>query len=414
MNGIKTATLLVLMSLITNGLTNPVSAQKRDYRFEGRISREVLENYLSRAVTFSDLLDPENTKNRLNGSVEDNIRFLKNVGAKFAGRALFMWGRESRLPRLLDQAKPVVKMIHQADPDMILQAAAFEIITSQVNQIPIPPWVFEEFEVKVETRNFRYDAMLYPDGKGHNHWRNGSSIPDMSRLETRMWFYFLSASYIQIGIEAIHFGQVEIMDNRDPHRTHWQDMLARVRKYAAKHARRKMLLCDAHVPSGGIVENGKLLFDFHSFPLRIEEVPDQPGHGILQVGYLDSIFNRSKGGITPSGWKCKNLPYLAEVDNFGSSRRGGQNIGAHWCWGYDEICWFAHQPEAYRNQWLRYAWKWIRQTDPAGFLQMPASRTLADPVDNVRWYYANTRSEKVPHGFNQESTIKSIWNKDLK
>jgi len=411
MNGTKAASSLVLTILIMSGLTKQISAEERDYHFEGRISKVVLGNYLSRSVTFAELLNAERTEKSLNGSVEDNIRFLKNVGAKFAGRALYMWGNETRLPRLLTQAKPVVKAIHQTDPDMILQGAAFEIVSSQVNNIQIPSWVFEEFDFKPEKRNFRYKAMLYPDGKGHNHWRSGSSIPDMSQLETRMWFYFLSASYINIGIEAIHFGQVEIMDNRDPQHVHWLDMLSRVRKYAAKHARRNIVLCDAHVPSGGIVENGILLFDFHSFPLRIEEVPNQPGHGILQVGYLDSIFKRSKGGITPSGWKCESLPYLVEVDNFGSSGRGGQNIGAHWCWGYDEICWFAHQPEEYRNQWLRYAWKWIRQTDPAGYLQMPASRTLADPVGKVRWYYANTRSEKVPYGFNQEDTIKSIWKK---
>lgn len=411
MNGTKAASLLVLTFLIMSGLTKHISAEERDYHFEGRISKVVLENYLSRAVTFAELLNAERTEKSLNGSVTDNIRFLKNVGAKFAGRAIYMWGNETRLPRLLAQAKPVVEKIHQVDPDMIIQAAAFEIVSSQVNKIPVPPWVFEEFDLMPEKRNFRYEAMLYPDGKGHNHWRSGASIPDMSQLETRMWFYFLSAGYINIGIEAIHFGQVEIMDNRDPRHTHWLDMLSRVRKYAAKHTRRKKVLCDAHVPSGGIVENGKLLFDFHSFPLRIEEVPNQPGHGILKVGYLDSIFKRSKGGITPNGWKCEHLPYLAEVDNFGSSGRGGQNIGAHWCWGYDEICWFAHQPEEYRNQWLHYAWKWIRQTDPAGFLQMPASRTLADPVGKVRWYYANNRSKKVPYGFNQEDTIKSIWKK---
>lgn len=199
------------------------------------------------------------------------------------------------------------------------------------------------------------------------------------------------------------------MDNEDPGHVHWQDMMSRVRKYALQHARRKMVICDAHVPSGGIVEDGKLLFDFHSFPLRIEEVNDKPGHGILKVGYLDSIFKRSKGGITPSGWKCDHLPYLVELDNWGNSGRGGQNIGAHWCWGYDEICWFAHQPEEYRNQWLRYAWNWIRKNDPAGYLQMPASRTMADPVGNIHWYYAHKPSQKVPNGFNQEETIKAIW-----
>ena len=130
------------------------------------------------------------------------------------------------------------------------------------------------------------------------------------------------------------------------------------------------------------------------------------------MGYLDSLFGRSKGGRTPSGWTCESLPYLVELDNFGRSRRGGQNIGAHWIWGYDEICWFAHQSEEYRNQWLRYAWDWVQQHDPNGYLQMPGSRTLAAPVGDVRWYFANTASPAVPTGFNQEETIRSIWAAD--
>ena len=149
--------------------------------------------------------------------------------------------------------------------------------------------------------------------------------------------------------------------------------------------------------------------DFHSFPLRIEEVVGDPQKGVLKVGYLDSIFKRSKGGRTPSGWTCRSLPYIVELDNFGSSGRGGQNIGTHFIWGYDEICWFARQSEQYRNQWLRYAWDWIRETDSNGYLQMPGSRTLADPVDGKNWYWANRASDKVATGFNQEETIKQIW-----
>jgi len=45
---------------------------------------------------------------------------------------------------------------------------------------------------------------------------------------------------------------------------------------AAKGARRHFVACDAHVPGGGFLRDGKLLLDFHAFPLRIEEVADKP------------------------------------------------------------------------------------------------------------------------------------------
>ena len=391
-------------------LLSPLHA--RDYNFDGGISRPVLENYLARSITFGELLNVERVENALGGDTDDNIRMLTHIGVKYIGRAIYMWGGETRLPRLLELGKPVVQKLHAADPDIVIQAAAFEIVSDELDKMAIPAWVFEAFDQPVEPRNFRYRDMLYPDGHRVNHWRAGASVPDMSRLETRMWFFYLCASYVNIGVEAIHFGQVEIMDDRDPDHTYWRDMMARIRRYANTHARRHFLIADAHVPSGGIVHNGKLMFDFHSFPLRIEEVVETPQKGILKVGYLDSLFNRSRGGTTPSGWSCDALPYIVELDNFGSSGKGGQNIGMHFIWGYDEICWFAHQPEPYRNQWLQYAWDWIRKTDANGFLQMPGSRTLADPVNGHHWYWANTASDKVPTGFNQEETIKRIWAED--
>jgi len=253
--------------------------------------------------------------------------------------------------------------------------------------------------------------MLYPAGSWEvNHWNNpNSSVPDMSRLETRMWFVYAATRYFQAGIEAIHFGQVELMDHRDPDHRHWDDMLRRVRRQAAKKARRHFVLCDAHVPSGGLVRDGRLLFDFHSFPLRLEEIPDKPEEAVFLMGHLDSIYGRSRGGLTPSGLSCEHLPYLVEFDNFEESGQTGQNTGRHWIWGYDEISWFAHQQAEYRNRWLRYAWDWVRSHDSNGYLQMPGSRMIAPPVRGLNWYWANNPSPAVPGGFNQEDTIREIW-----
>lgn len=375
----------------------------RDYHFDQTISREVLENYLSRSITMEGLLNGR-------GDLDDNIRMLKSTGAKFIGRSLCLWGQEGNLLRNLERAKEQIPKVLAADPDIVLQACIFEIVTTQVNDVPVPGWAFTALGQTVEKRNFRYDDMLYPDGKHKGQWGRNGSVPDASRPETMLWFYFLGASYIDVGIEAIHFGQVELMNGNDKDLTHYSQVLGLIRGYAAKHARRHMLLCDAHVPHGGFVREGKLLMDFHSFPLRVMETPDKPQEAILKVGFSDGLYGKSKGGETFSGWKCEHLPYLVELDNWGVSRTPGQpKAGSIWIWGYDEITWFAHQDKEYRAKWLRYAWDWLAQTDVNAHLEMPGSRTMRSPLDGKRWYYANKPSKAVPEGLNDEEAIKAIW-----
>lgn len=372
---------------------------KRNYSFDGSMSREVLENYLSRANTFAEWL-------RGIGDPDDNLRMLIHCGAKFIGRSIYRWGSESGLDEILATAIPIAEKAHRRDPEMILQAAIFEIVTRDVENIPIPAWLFAECDLPPEKRNFSYAAMIYPEGCWEvNHFGPGASVPDMSRQETRMWFVYAAARYIQAGMEAIHFGWVALTDQRDPDHRHWADMLGRVRRYAAQHARRHFVLCDAH--TRGIVRDGRLLFDFHSSPLRLKEVPDKPEEA--EMGHPHCMCGRSLGGLTPSGWSCEHLPYLVELDNFDASGREGQNTGTPWIWGYDEISWFAGQPAEYRNRWLRYAWDWVRTHDPNGYLQMPGSRMIVPPVRGLDWYWANNPSPAVPRGFGQEDTIREIW-----
>jgi hypothetical protein len=385
----------------------PPPNQLRNYRFERIISRDVLDNYLSRSISMEGLLNGR-------GDLHDNIRMLKSTGAKYIGRSICLWGNEANLLYNLERAKRQLPSVHQADPDMILEACIFEIVTNQVEQVPVPDWAFTALRRPIEKRNFRYADLLYPDGRRQNQWGNGSSVPDVSRSETKLWFYFLARSYIDLGVEAIHFGQVEIMNGNDPDLAHWAQVFALVRSYATARARRHMVLCNAHVPSGGLVRGQQLLLDFHAFPLRVMEVPDHPQQAVLKVGFSDGIYGRSKGGVTYSGWTCEHLPYLVELDNWGASKHPGQaGAGGNWVWGYDEITWFAHQSKRYRSDWLRNAWHWVRQTDSNGYLEMPGSRTMRSPLDQRAWYYANAPSPSVPDGLGDEAAIRSIWAADL-
>ncbi|HWB02373.1 MAG TPA: hypothetical protein VG796_05065 [Verrucomicrobiales bacterium] len=393
-------------------LVLPLPLSGRSYQIDGKVSEEVLRSYLSRSITMMQMLAGH-------GDFEDNVRMLKNCGVKFVGRAVYNWGREeggeAALPARLEAAKTQAAKVHAADPEVILQACVFEIVSSGVDKLPVPAWAFEALGQPVETRNFRFADMGYASGRGQNQWGRDSCVPDVSRPETRLFFHYLAASYIDSGCEAIHFGQAELMNGNDPDLRYWEEILTRTRAYAAKHARRRVVLCDAHVPRGGLVREGRLLLDFHSFPLRIAEVPDKPQEGVLKIGYSDGIYGRSKGGLAPSGWKCDHLPFLVEFDNYGRSRKPGEaGMGGHWVWGWDEITWFSQQPESYRNDWLRYAWKWLSENDANGYLQMPGYRCLSGTKNGKRWYYANQPGKSIPDGFGQEETIRAIWTADTR
>ena len=395
------------------GIVNAsATSRARDYHFDGKISREVLENYLDRSVTMAYFLVTGKTEgNREYPYRNDDVRLIHNIGAKFIGRAIYRWNGESRLndADFWEGARRLVHRIHARDPDVIFQGCLFETISTDVNRVNIPDWVFVDFELPVEARTFSYEAMLNKEGKLVRHWGR-SSVPDITRLETQLWFYYLAGAYIELGCEALHLGQVRLIGMADPDLRERSRLIAKIRAYAKTHARRHLVLLDAHVPTGGMIIDGVSLLDFNSFPMRIKETPEKPQEAVLQVGHLDSIYHKSKGCISPSGWSCTSLPYLVEFDNFGRSRAPNvADTDSIFVWGWDEISWFSLQDEDYRNQWLKYAYHWIRETDPNGHLQMPVNRMITCPNESSGSYRANTESPDCPIGYSQEETIKALW-----
>lgn len=412
--------LLTTAVLLPSVLLAQTSRMESPYHFDGSISREVLERYLDRAVTAGYFLLRGPVEGYAFPYREDDIRMVKNIGAKFIGRSIYCWGGESALldTAFTGHARRLATRMHAYDPEIIFQGCLFEYISADVNKIPIPAWVFKAFGLPVEKRNFNSLEMIRrKDPRAEIRWSGrGGGVPQIANLETRLWFYYLARTYIDLGCEALHLGQVELIGADDPGKEAYADCLRKIRDYARKHARRHYVLLDGHTPKGGFVKDGVSLLDFNSFPLRIREVEESPMDGVLEVGHRDGIFCRSQGAISPSGWQAEHMPYLVEFDNFGSNGKPGiANPQDDFCWGYDDISWLAVQEEQYRNNFLWYAFDWLHKTDPNGHLQMCLIRmiTCEGSERTLRSYFANTRSESCPVGYSQEETIKTIWNTRL-
>lgn len=384
------------------------------YFFDGSISRPVLDRYLSRAITLSEFLTVDPYCN--DGSYPDkeaDVALIRNTGAKFIGRSLYRWGGEEALCEsgFWSGARALIEQVHAFAPEVIFQAATFEAVYRGVNAVPIPAWAFEALGLPVEERHFDYAQMLDPAGKYVDQWGPGGSVPDITRMETQLWFMYLIGSYVDIGIEAIHLGQVYLIGMNDPDWQVWASFLKKVRAYVNPRARRHFVLFDAHTGSRGMMVGEQSLIDFNSFPLRIREIPERPMEGCLEAGHLDAVYGKSPGCVTPSGWRCENLPYLVEFDNFGVSDHPGEaNLSDHYVWGYDEITWFYLQDSTARCRWLRYAWVWLRANDPNGHLEMPGARVVSlgdgTPPFMSR---AVAPSEEIPYGMGIEGAIRELW-----
>src|SRR5438445_281529 len=85
----------------------------------------------------------------------------------------------------------------------------------------------------------------FPEGRPDKGGGRGG-VPIINNLETRLWFYYLAASYINIGCEALHLGQVGLIGADDKDLKVYAEFLAKVRAYAKLYARRHLVLLDGH------------------------------------------------------------------------------------------------------------------------------------------------------------------------
>lgn len=386
------------------------------FDFDGRMDLEVLKNYLSYAVTASGLIDSD--------TLTDDLRVIEKLGTKFVGRASGIWYMPMEDELHFTKSERLAQKVHAQDPEIILQACVFEWVVKRMEEITIPEHVLAAFDQPIVQRNFVWREALYPNppaGMVDNRELPPSKqggIPDLSRLEARMWFYYRATRYIDCGYEALHLGQIHITTSRDQGLVKTQELLDKIRQYAKAHARRHKVLLDAH--THGINVDGKLLFDFHSMPYTRVPLLDRPGQNLVLVREGLSL-----GGTSPDGYQVDSAPYLMEYDNWGGrvvkdpASWTREELACQDWWGYDQIGWFANQPEAVRNHFLEYTYRWTQVNNPNAYFQLPLRRMLSDAalimlradkhkLDYQEHYQLNRQRPACPMGFSQECTAYAV------
>ena len=392
---------------------------KLDFQFDGSMSRQVLESYLSRAGTASNLYATD--------TLEDDLRLIKRLGVKFIGRASGIWYMLEDDERHFEKSRVLAEAVHAVDEEIILQACVFEIVTKAMDQVKIPAYVFDAFGKPREDRRFRWeDARMLPErGEADISFPNDrepgkcGAMPDLNRDEARMWFYYRATRYIDCGYEALHMGQVHLYTAEDPGMKKTFELFQMIRDYAAIHARRHKVLLDAH--THGVSVNGKLLFDYHAMPFTRAPLEYYEGTRLVLVreGF-------SEGGENPNGWNSDQMPYLMEYDNWGgrmfddASKYTRHQMALWQWWGYDQIGWFANQSADVRNHFIEYTYRWTQVNNPHAFFEMPLRRMLSDArvtmtradngvTDVNENYQINNPSVGCPMGFGQEDVAKACW-----
>ena len=126
-----------------------------NFTFDGNISREVLENYLSRSVTAAGLYESK--------TLEDDLRAVREMGVKFLGRASGIWYMTMDDEEHFRLSKELADKVHAQDPEVSRQSCVFEWITRRMETVEIPDYVFEAFGMEPEHRCFCLDDALFTD-----------------------------------------------------------------------------------------------------------------------------------------------------------------------------------------------------------------------------------------------------------
>lgn len=361
-----------------------------------QLTKSLLEAYLDRAVVHmsGNSREPEVWGER-------GLEYLRATGAKFNHWADLGWVRVYTIYdwRVLRRA---VDQVHGSDwgADVLFECGIMEAIgRQQVDSTEIPPWLLtlmEEFGIQDQRRfgpngagYFSYEGMFDRDapnwprhlvGLWYADREHEQSVPDITMLETQLYYAYLLAEYLDAGFEGVMFGQTMLTGARDKDNAALATLCEFARKWATARAYRKAVTLTSHIYDSRDWQ-GKPLFTHLTWPTRLSYSPEAPFE--LRMGPPFKAEGGRQGGeeIEHLLKLPHDLPILLEIDNYGRASGPSAVCEA----GYDEITGFAAKPQAERERFLEeYYFKVRNWKNATGnnrvHLALPGYRCLCDSI----------------------------------
>ncbi len=396
-----------------------------NYKFDKKISEEVLNNYLNRAMTYSIYDGMGGQFNE--DEIDESYRAILSVGAKYVPRHISIFYPSANDEKYYHQLSEKIKQAHVVDPDIIFEACIFECVSDLVDTIKIPDYVFEAFGKKKTSRSFESTKMFFKNGYGKDVHGAGAGYPDITQEETQMFFYYRATQYIDMGIESLHMGIMTAIGKSDTGNKCWEKVISMIREYAAKNARRHYIIINGHSGNVFTGSNGSMLVDFIASPSRLQVADGQTNHAASEGnpqkadiypnrdyswGKYDAPYQSNIKGTSPSGWTTKHYPYLVELDNWGTVASNDLTVATNLWNGYDEISWYANQPDSYRHEFLYYITKKIKDYKENGHFAMPGTRIVYMINQKKEIRYRMNSKKNCAEGFGDEDAIIAAWSKN--
>lgn len=111
-------------------------------------------------------------------------------------------------------------------------------------------------------------------------WGDDASVPDITQLETQLYYYYLATEYLGAGFESIWLGQIYLTAANDHDYSYTHSLVQRLRAFAATHTRRNFALIVSH-QLGDVEFGGEDVFDFN-FMVAIMKI-DELGRMVARL-----------------------------------------------------------------------------------------------------------------------------------
>ncbi len=368
----------------------------------GRPVPAMLDRYLSRAVMLALFTDHVERP-----GYSSQLELIRKLKPAYLSRIAGSWGlpETDLLPggKLFNSTRKVIDDVRQMYREdsvamPMIEAGIFEAITTDVDRIPIPEWVLLAFADDPEVKQIKrrrgkaaYFNAASMRNTGHPNWSEHTWVPDINRIHTRLWFYYLSTIFIDMGCHSIHFGWFELITEHDSTYVKTDKLFEKIRAYARQ--KNSFVVFNADIDRVLYVNNTeKILLDFLSSPIRPEPAvhgfPHSPCEGEpmaeLNIPRYNKGLMQQRGGVTANGDTVKNIPVLFNLDWYGVEYRGkqpgqmGLGDGGWAPWKVNETIWFFSLSYDCQRFWLQHVAAAIKNNVmERAYVKMPAVQPLA-------------------------------------